>query len=93
MPSTDPGVSPGGVMWNTAIPTGSVQNSLKMKWSVTARKKSVNDCADAFRGDFFENTATIAVTAFWFQMRRVLPDPPPRWCSLWRSPNRLGQPS
>ena len=48
---------------NTFHPIGhvnAVMNSLRMKWSGTKNKRSVNDCADAFRGDFFENTATIA---------------------------------
>jgi hypothetical protein len=101
--SWDPGVSPSGVLWNAAIPPGSVQvdlddeeatlslknvlvfdgftvpnslntfhplghvnsviNSLRMKWSGTKNTRSVSDCADAFRGDFFEDSATIEVTA------------------------------
>ena len=61
---------------NTFHPLGhvdSVMNSLRMKWSGTTNKRSVNDCADAFRGDFFENTATIAVTA-------TTPPAPARTC-------------
>ncbi len=61
---------------NTFHPLGhahAVINSLKMKWSITTNKRSVNDCADAFRGDFFENTATIAVTA-------TTPPAPARTC-------------
>ena len=51
---------------NTFHPLGhvnSVINSLRMRWSGTKNTRSVTDCADGFHGDFFENSATIEVTA------------------------------
>jgi hypothetical protein len=50
---------------NPAHPLGkanAIINSLRMEWS-TAFTKSVSDCFDAFRGDYFEGSATIEVTA------------------------------
>jgi len=61
---------------NTFHPLGhanAVFNSLKMKWRGTTNKRSVRDCADAFRGDFLENAATIEVTA-------TTPPAPARTC-------------
>lgn len=67
---------------NTFHPLGhanAVMNSLRMKWSGTTNRRSVNDCADAFRGDFLENTATIAVTATTPPTpARTCPPTPPR---------------
>ena len=40
-----------------------VINSLRLDWSGTIAKRSHTDCLDAFRGDFFENSATIEVVA------------------------------
>jgi hypothetical protein len=51
---------------NTFHPLGhvnSIVNSLRMRWSGTKNTRSVSDWADGFRGDFFENSATIEVTA------------------------------
>jgi hypothetical protein len=40
-----------------------VINSLRIDWSGTITRRSHTDCVDAFRGDFFENSATIEVVA------------------------------
>ena len=40
-----------------------VINSLRINWSGTTNRRSHTDCVDAFRGEFFENTATIQVIA------------------------------
>lgn len=53
---------------NTARPLGNlvkgVLNSLDIRWrGVSRRVTSFSDQANCFRGDFVENTATIAVTA------------------------------
>src|SRR2546425_11808416 len=68
---------------NTFHPLGhanAIINSLKMKWSGTKNTKSVSDCADGFRGDFFENSATIEVTA-------TTPPSPARSCPPTRARN------
>jgi hypothetical protein len=49
---------------DTRHPMGKVNaviNSLRMKWRGTTQERSHNDCADAFRGHFFEDVATIEV--------------------------------
>jgi hypothetical protein len=38
-------------------------NSLRIEWSGTTMTRSQTDCADGFRGDYFEDVATIEVTA------------------------------
>jgi hypothetical protein len=38
-------------------------NSLRIDWSGTIMRRSHTDCVDAFRGEFFEDSATIEVTA------------------------------
>ncbi len=38
-------------------------NSLRIDWSRTITRRSHTDCVDAFRGNFFEDSATIEVTA------------------------------
>ena len=52
---------------NTFHPEGhvnSILNSLKMTWSGTIQHRSYSNCdPNAFRGDFFEDLATIEVTA------------------------------
>ena len=50
---------------DTAHPLGRVSgiiNSLRMEWT-TQFTKSWTDCPDGFKGDFFEGSATIEVTA------------------------------
>jgi hypothetical protein len=48
-------------------PMGSKVNavieSLRIDWSGTTMRRSHTDCVDAFRGDFFEDRATIEVIA------------------------------
>lgn len=53
---------------NTARPLGNlvkgIVNSLDIEWKgITRRVTNFSDSANCFRGDFEENTATIAVTA------------------------------
>ena len=51
---------------NTFHPLGRVHamiNSLRIEWSGTTMMRSQTDCADGFRGEFFEDSATIEVTA------------------------------
>lgn len=38
-------------------------NSLRIEWSGTIQRRTRTDCADAFRGSFFEDSATIEVVA------------------------------
>ena len=60
---------------DTAHPLGRVDaiiDSLRIDWR-TQFTKSWRDCPDAFRGDFFEGTATIEVTA-------TTPTVPPSTC-------------
>ena len=38
-------------------------NSLRIDWSRTITRREHTDCVDAFRGRFFEDSATIQVTA------------------------------
>jgi hypothetical protein len=59
----------------------SIINSLKIKWSGTTNTRSWTDCADGFRGDYFEDSATIEVTA-------TTPPAPARSCPP--SPARNG---
>jgi hypothetical protein len=40
-----------------------VINSLRMHWSGTTNRRSHTDCIDAFRGNYFEDRATIEVVA------------------------------
>ena len=50
----------------THHPLGKVHaiiNSLRMEWRGTTFRRSHTDCADAFRGDYFEDRATIEVIA------------------------------
>ena len=49
-------VSENDVMWTTEIP-------LRMEWRGTTFRRSHTDCVDAFRGDYFEDVATIEVIA------------------------------
>ena len=37
--------------------------SLRIEWSGTNQRRSHTDCVDAFRGNFFEDSATIEVIA------------------------------
>jgi hypothetical protein len=51
---------------DTHHPMGKVHaiiNSLKMEWRGTTMRRSHSDCTDAFRGSYFEDIATIEVTA------------------------------
>jgi hypothetical protein len=51
---------------DTHHPLGKVHaiiNSLKMEWRGTTNTRTHSDCADAFRGTYFEDVATIEVTA------------------------------
>jgi hypothetical protein len=51
---------------DTHHPLGKVHaviNSLRMEWRATTVRRSHSDCHDAFRGEFFENRATIEVVA------------------------------
>jgi hypothetical protein len=41
-------------------------NSLRIDWSGTIMRRSHTDCVDAFRGNFFEDSATIDVIATTF---------------------------
>jgi hypothetical protein len=41
----------------------SVINLLRIEWGGTIRRTTHSDCPDAFRGTFFENSATIKVIA------------------------------
>ncbi|PYQ43944.1 MAG: hypothetical protein DMF77_08345 [Acidobacteria bacterium] len=59
----------------------SIINSLKIKWSGTTNTRSWTDCADGFRGNYFEDAATIEVTA-------TTPPTPARTCPP--SPARNG---
>jgi hypothetical protein len=51
---------------NTFHPLGKVNaiiNSLRIEWRGTTHRRSHSDCLDAFRGQYFEDTATIEVIA------------------------------
>src|SRR5262249_50179414 len=51
---------------NTFHPLGKVSaviNSLRIEWRGTTVRRTHTDCPDAFRGEFFENVATIEVVA------------------------------
>jgi hypothetical protein len=51
---------------STFHPMGKVHaiiNSLRMEWRGTTNRRSHTDCVDAFRGDYFEDSATIDVIA------------------------------
>ena len=51
---------------NTFHPLGkvnSVINSLRIEWRGTTARRTHRDCTDAFRGEFFEDVATIEVVA------------------------------
>jgi len=51
---------------DTHHPMGKVHaviNSLRMEWRGTTFRRSHSDCVDAFRGDYFEDRATIEVIA------------------------------
>ena len=61
---------------DTRHPMGKVNaviNSLKMEWRGTTRRRTHTDCADGFRGEFFEDVATIEVIA-------TTPETPARAC-------------
>jgi len=50
---------------NTFHPMGKVHaiiNSLRIEWRGTTNRRSHSDCVDAFRGNFFEDSATIEVS-------------------------------
>ena len=51
----------------------SVINSMRIEWRGTTKQRSHTDCVDAFRGDFFEDTATIEVVV-------TTPETPARAC-------------
>jgi hypothetical protein len=51
---------------DTRHPMGKVHaviNSLRMEWRGTTFRRSHEDCIDAFRGEYFEDRATIEVIA------------------------------
>lgn len=51
---------------STFHPMGKVHaviNSLRMEWRGTTVRRSHSDCVDAFRGEYFEDRATIEVIA------------------------------
>jgi len=51
---------------STFHPLGKVHaiiNSLRMEWRGTTNRRTHSDCNDAFRGSFFEDSATIEVIA------------------------------
>ncbi|HEY1305095.1 MAG TPA: hypothetical protein VGF24_16175 [Vicinamibacterales bacterium] len=51
---------------DTHHPLGKVHaiiNSLRIEWHNTTVRRSHTDCVDAFRGDYFEDSATIDVIA------------------------------
>jgi len=50
---------------DTRHPLGKVHaiDSLRMEWRGTTFRRSHTDCVDAFRGDYFEDVATIEVIA------------------------------
>src|SRR5437588_11397122 len=61
---------------DTRHPMGKVNaviNSLKITWRDTTTRRTHTDCADAFRGEFFEDIATIEVVA-------TTPETPARPC-------------